>query len=129
MSEVLGREYVDGEIVVREGETGSSMFVVQDGRVEVFTERGGAESQLGVLERGAVFGEMAVFEREVRSATVRAIGRARILTVDRRTFLRRVHEDPTLALNILESMSQRVRRLGGQVAELERRLREAEGAP
>ena len=125
MSDFLGKEYADGEVVVREGESGDSMFVVQGGRVEVVKGEGPDETRMGVLERGAVFGEMAIFERERRSATVRALGPARILTVDRRTFLRRVHEDPTLALNILESLSRRVRRLSTQVRELESNRRAA----
>jgi CRP-like cAMP-binding protein len=128
MPDFLGREYADGEVVVREGETGDCMFVVQGGSVEVVKGEGADATRMGVLERGAVFGEMAIFERERRSATVRSLGGARILTVDRRTFLRRVHEDPTLALNILESMSRRIRGLNSKVNELERRLREEGGS-
>ena len=62
---------------------------------------------------------MAIFEREVRSATVRAVGEARILTVDRRTFLRRVQEDPSLAFNILRTMSGRIRELTEKLAQHE----------
>ena len=54
----------------------------------------------------------------VRSATVRAMGEVRVLTVDRRTFLARVHVDPTLALSILRSMSSRIRRLTVEVVAL-----------
>jgi CRP-like cAMP-binding protein len=55
----------------------------------------------------------------VRSATVRAVGEARILTVDRRTFLRRVQEDPSLAFNILRTMSGRIRELTEKLAQHE----------
>jgi CRP-like cAMP-binding protein len=69
---------------------------------------------------------MAIFERVVRSATVRARGRARVLTLDKRNFLRRIDEDPSLAFRIVETMSRRVRELSRQVAELRKGLAEKE---
>jgi CRP-like cAMP-binding protein len=54
----------------------------------------------------------------VRSATVKALGRARILTVDRKGFLRRVQEDPSLAFRVLQTMSGRIRELTDEVARL-----------
>jgi len=116
----LGRVYHDGEIVVRQGEVGDCMFTVQEGRLEVLAKQGdGAEVHIGVMEQGAIFGEMAIFEREVRSATVRAVGSARVLTIDKKTFLRRVQQDPSLAFNLVRMMSRRIRKLTMLVAELQ----------
>jgi CRP-like cAMP-binding protein len=112
----LGRVYHDGEIVVREGESGECMYVVQSGEVEVVTRRGDRELPLRVLGPGALIGEMSLFDREVRSATVRAKGEARLLTVDRESFLRRVHEDPSLAFNVVRTLARRVRELTGELA-------------
>lgn len=61
---------------------------------------------------------MAIFEKERRSATVRAIGTVRILTVDEKNFIRRVHEDPSLAYRMVEMMSHRIRELSTEVARL-----------
>jgi CRP-like cAMP-binding protein len=94
------------------------MYVVQAGQVEVVIEDEGGETTLSVLEPGDVFGEMALFSRSPRSATVRARGEARILTVDERGFLRRVHEDPSLAFRILEKLSERIDRLNREVLRL-----------
>jgi flavin-dependent dehydrogenase len=124
----LGRVYADGEVVIRQGDEGSCMYVIQEGSVEVLKEDDGREITLGVLREGDVFGDMAIFEREVRSASVRALGEARILTIDRQTFLRRLQEDPTIAYTILRSMGRRVRRLDAQVLELRGRLAEVGGA-
>jgi len=66
---------------------------------------------LAVMSEGDFFGEMALIEREVRSATVRALGGVRVLSVDKVTFLRRIHEDPSLAYRILQKMSRRIREL------------------
>jgi len=117
-SEGLGKAYRDGEIIVKQGEPGDCMFVVQAGRVEIFTESGGREVRLAVLGEGNVFGEMALFERESRCATARAMGAARVLTLDKKRFLRRVHEDPSLAFRILQMMSQRIRALNVELVRL-----------
>jgi CRP/FNR family transcriptional regulator, cyclic AMP receptor protein len=117
-SGALGREYQDGEIIVRQREAGDCMFVIQEGQVEVVGEREGEEVRLAVLDKSDFFGEMALFERDVRSATVRALGSARVLTLDRRTFLRRIQEDPSLAFRILEKMSRRIRELNEEVVRL-----------
>lgn len=107
----LGAEYNDGEVIVRQGELGDSMYVVQEGRVEVVQEKDGRDIKLAELEDGDFFGEMALFEKEVRSATVRALGSVRILTVDKRTLLRRIHEDPSLAFRVIEKLCKRLREL------------------
>jgi flavin-dependent dehydrogenase len=116
----LGKDYRDGEIIVRQGELGDCMYVIQEGHVEVLIESENHQVQLDILGKNEFFGEMAIFDREIRSATVRALGPARILTVDHKNLMRRIHEDPSLAYHLLQVMSDRVRRLGGEVAELKR---------
>ncbi|MCG6891962.1 MAG: cyclic nucleotide-binding domain-containing protein, partial [Desulfobacteraceae bacterium] len=87
----LGTRYADGEFIIRQDEIGDSMYVVQAGRVEVIQHSvGGGEQHLAFLETGDFFGEMAVFEKEVRSASVRAVGEARVLRVDKKMLLRRI---------------------------------------
>lgn len=125
---VLGREYADSAVVCRQGEPGDRMYVIQAGRATVFREEGGVEVVVGELKRGDVFGEMAIFDRQPRSATVRAKGAARILTLDKRAFLRQVHEDPSLAYRILESMSLRLRRLDVELSEI-RRVQQQDAVP
>jgi CRP-like cAMP-binding protein len=119
-SRALGRVYEDGEILVRQGEAGDCMFVIQEGEVEILAEEDDREVQLAVRGPGEMIGEMAIFEREVRSATVRARGRVRALTVNKKTFLRRVQEDPSLAFRIVQTMSSRMRDLNQEVARLKR---------
>ncbi len=114
----LGKVYQNGEIIVRQGEVESCMYVIQEGMVELFQERDGKEVHLEVLQEGDFFGETAIVEREVRSVSVRALGDTRVLTVDKKTFLRRVQEDPSLAFRILEKLSYRIRDLNTQIAQL-----------
>jgi len=114
----LGKVYQNGETIIRKGENGDCMYVVQEGCVEVVTNTDNQEVRLAILGKNEFFGEMAIFEHESRSATVRALGPARILTVDHKCFLRRIHEDPSLAYRMMEVMSNRVRNLTGEVAQL-----------
>ena len=114
----LGKLYQDGEAIVRQGEVGDCMYVIQEGQVEVVVEKDGEEVHLMVLDTGELFGEMAIVEREVRMATVRALGPTRVLTVDQKNFLRRIHEDPSLAWRVVQTMSRRIRELAAEVARL-----------
>jgi CRP/FNR family cyclic AMP-dependent transcriptional regulator len=113
----MGKVYHDGEEIVRQGQTGDCMYVVQSGQVEVIQQsENGKEQHLAFLESGDFFGEMSVFDKEVRSATVRSCGESRVLKVDKRTLLRRIKEDPLLAVNLLKTMSHRIRDLNTEVS-------------
>lgn len=112
----LGKVYASGECIIRQGDKGDCMYVVQAGTLEVTREENGKEVRIGVMKGGEIFGEMAIFEHEMRSATVRALGDARVLTVDKRTFLGRIQDDPALAFNLVKIMSGRIRMLTGELA-------------
>jgi CRP-like cAMP-binding protein len=112
----LGHSYADGETVVRQGEEGGCMFVIQSGQVEVVQTTGGNEQHLASLGAGDFFGEMSLFEKARRSATVRSVGTSKILTVDKKTLLRRISEDPLLAFNLLKVMSHRIRDLDSRLS-------------
>lgn len=111
----LGKVYGPGEVIVRRGEIGECMYVIQSGRAEVVTESDGMEFRLAELGEGDIFGEMALFEKEVRSATVRPLGEVRVLTVDKRLFLRKIHDDPSFAFRIMQRMSRRIRELNDKL--------------
>jgi CRP/FNR family cyclic AMP-dependent transcriptional regulator len=120
----LGRTYQSGEVIIRQGEKGDCMFVIQEGRVSVVKELEIGEVELAVRGPGEFFGEMALFENETRMATVRAVDKTRILTIDKKSFLRRVHEDPSLAYHLVQELSARIRQLSAEVERLERLLAE-----
>jgi CRP-like cAMP-binding protein len=111
----LGKRYENGQEIVHQGEPGNCMYVIQSGQVEVVRTQDGKEVRVAVRGEGDFFGEMAVFEHEVRMATVRALGPATILTVDKKGLLRRFQHDPSLAFRIVETMSKRIRELTEQV--------------
>ena len=114
----LGRLFQDGDIIIRQGEIGKCMYVIQEGQVEVFIQNGDKEVQLAILNEGEFFGEMALIDREVRTASVRARGLVRLITVDKKNFLRNIHEDPTIALRLAEVLIQRIRELNTEISRL-----------
>ena len=114
----LGRVYEDGEVIVRQGDVGDCMYVIQDGEVEIISEENEDEILIATRSDGDFIGEMAIFDRDVRSATIRAKGKVRILTVDKKNFMRRIHEDPSLAFRIVETMSHRLRELQAEYTRL-----------
>jgi len=115
----LGKVYKDGETIINQGLTGENFYVIQAGRVEVVQSTEQGEQHLIYLDTGESFGEMAIFEKEVRSATIRAVGEARVLKIDKKTLYRRIQEDPILAVNLMRKMAQRIRQLSAKLAALE----------
>jgi len=118
----LGKVYHDGDVIIRQGDVGDRMYVIQEGQVEIILESQGQENLLTVLDTGDFFGEMALFDKDVRSATVRALGEVKILTVDKKNLMRRFLEDPSLAFRLVETMSKRIRELQDKVAKQENEL-------
>jgi CRP/FNR family transcriptional regulator len=114
----LGKVYKDQEIIVKQGDPGDTMYVIQAGWVEVIRETEAGQVLLALRGEGEFFGEMAIFEGAVRSATVRAHGEARVLTIDKKNFLRRLHEDPSLGFHLSQAMSARIRELSAEVTRL-----------
>jgi CRP-like cAMP-binding protein len=114
----LGKTYNDGEVITRQGDVGDCMYVIQQGQVQVLVEKDGVETPLRIASEGEFMGEMAIFDREERSATLRAVGEARVLTIDKKNFLKRVHKDPSLAFRLVRTMSKRVRDLSDEITRL-----------
>lgn len=112
----LGTIYEDGEVLVRQGDVGDSMYVILEGEARVLMEKDGREVLLRTLGAGELFGEMAVFDRVVRSATVQAAGQVRALTLDKGNLMSRIQADPTLAFRIIQTMSGRIRELSAELA-------------
>jgi len=97
--------------VFRQGDSGDSLYVVAAGTLGVFVASPDGRSTLrvGTLTPGDLFGEMALFTGEPRSATIRAEVRSTILQLPRERFLALVVREPTISLTIAATLSQRLR--------------------
>jgi len=116
----LGRIYSDGEIIFREGDVGDAMYVIQSGKINITKKAASGELVIATLQSGEIFGDMALFDKLPRSATARASGNAKILTIDKKKLFSTISRDPTLVFKLLESMSQRIRKLDQELMTLKK---------
>jgi NADH dehydrogenase len=72
-----------GQDIIREGDVGNSLFIIQEGEVDVLKNENGTQRHVATLGRGQHFGEIAVFKSCPRTATVRARVHVRLLQVRR----------------------------------------------
>ncbi|MHC4489971.1 MAG: cyclic nucleotide-binding domain-containing protein [Planctomycetota bacterium] len=121
----LGKVYANDEIIFKEGDRGDEMFVIQSGRVKITKKTPTGDLLIATLEPGEIFGEMALFDKLSRSATAKADGETRVLSVDKKKLFTSISRDPMLVLNILESMSGRIRKLNEDLKGLRHQKLEA----
>ncbi len=111
----LGHLYLDGEVIIKQGTVGDCLYVIQQGEVEVVSERNNNEVIVAVLGEKEFFGEMALFEKDVRSCSVRAKGETKVLTLDKKGLYKTIQNDPSLAFRLLEKMSNRLREMDNKI--------------
>lgn len=102
------RRYAPDEIIVRIGDTTSSMFVVATGRVGVSIHGAGGESRkLAILPPGHSFGEISLLTGEPRMATVRALEESITVEIGKETLEPILRESPELATSFERVMDER----------------------
>ncbi|MFP4345954.1 MAG: Crp/Fnr family transcriptional regulator [Anaerolineales bacterium] len=109
-SESCERSFEAGELLFYQGDPGTTCYIITEGRVRIFlVGEDGRELSMRIMGPGEIFGEMALFEDEPRSANIEALGEVKVLELHRETFLRCLLHSPTLALRLLRSLSARLR--------------------
>jgi small-conductance mechanosensitive channel/CRP-like cAMP-binding protein len=115
--------YAPGELILRRGDPGDSMFIVCKGKVEVRlpASNGGAQ-QVAVLEKGSFFGEMALLTGEARTADVYALDEVEVLEIRKQCIQQLLIENETLA----ESLSSKIAERNAEIAEYARSMQDDE---
>jgi hypothetical protein len=107
---VAVRQFGAGEMLIREGEQGDSMFIVRSGKAEVFARTADGQTRhLRTYNRGDFTGEMALMTGEPRTASVRAITDVEVIEMDREGFARLFKEHPDAAAGIGDIITERNR--------------------
>jgi len=107
------QEFQSGEYVFREGEAGNRLYLIVEGEVRISrTIPGSGEEALAVLKPGALFGEMAVFDRSERSTDAISNGGTKALTIARADFEMVLDFNREIAYKVLWSV---VRLLSGRL--------------
>lgn len=99
--------FAPGEVVIRAGDQGSSMFVVHNGRVQVQISEGGKSRPVAVLSEGAFFGEMALFTGEPRTANVVALEETEVMEIGHGAMKHLFETNPDLAESISWTIAER----------------------
>jgi hypothetical protein len=112
------KRFASGAYIVRQGEQGGEMYVILQGSAQVIASHGEQRKALMQMQRGDVFGEMALVRQNVRTADVVAAEPVEVLAVDD-TFLRRLQlRYPRIAakvfLNLTRIVSDRLQRMTEQ---------------
>ena len=109
--ELRPRRYRRGESVFVTGDPGTSLCVVNAGRIKLaLTSNEGREVILDVLGPGEVFGELALLDGEPRSADAIAVEPTELLLLQRDEFVRFLRAQPDAAISLLGVLSRRIRR-------------------
>ncbi len=98
-------DYRPGDYIFHEGDDGDCMYVVLEGKVQITSGR----KKLSVLEKGDIFGDMALIDNSSRSANVTAITDCRIASIDAYAFRFLIQKVPDFALDMLMIMANRIR--------------------
>jgi CRP/FNR family cyclic AMP-dependent transcriptional regulator len=104
------REVATGTALFRAGDDGDAMFLIENGRVRIaVTDEDKKEIVLAELARGDFFGEMAIIDGKKRSADAIVAEDARLAVLSRENFLQFIHDNPTVALEMLSATFSRLR--------------------
>ena len=107
-SSMVERRFETGSALMRQGDDGDCLVVVQEGEVEVAVTFEGERHVLKRAGRGEVFGEMALLTREPRTASVIALTPVRVLALSVEDFLRLAKAEPALAEVLSRLTAQRL---------------------
>lgn len=106
---VLERQvFAAGQTLMKEGEEGYHAYMIQSGRVAVYTEKGGQRVDLAELGPNSIVGEIALILDEPRGATVEAIETTNVVVITREEYLRKVERADSTLKSILSLVSQRL---------------------
>jgi CRP-like cAMP-binding protein len=97
------------QVVFRQGDMGDRMYIIVGGKVAVVRETPSGDETLATLRPMDFFGEMAVFDNDVRSATVKAMTSAVLLVVHRERLNHLMGESEEIGLQVIRVLSSRLR--------------------
>ncbi len=116
------RTFYKNDSIFDEKDDGSSLYILVEGRVCIeirsLQKRMPLPKQIMIVKRGQIFGEMAFVERRFRSASARAKGNVRLISIPSGDFDKLMQENPSLGFKVMTNLarilSRRLRRMNDQ---------------
>ena len=113
---LIDRKYPKDAVVFEDGSMGDYMYVIQGGEVKVTKmSEDGREKILEILAEGEFFGEMALLDREPRSASVKTTRACTLLALSRQDFLGLLRQNPDISLEMIRELARRLRETDEQI--------------
>ena len=98
--------FLKDEEIFQEGEPGDSMYCIIDGSVSVFNQK----KEIAILKTGECFGEMALFDQEPRSSSIRAVTDTAVLKIDEESFYELIAGNIEIIQGVVKVLSKRLRK-------------------
>ena len=107
---VADKKYKKGELIFADGDDGIGFYIVISGRVKVYkVSPDGKEQIMHIFGPGQPFAEVPVFEGSRYPANAGAMEPSRLFFFPKKAFVELIHANPSLAMNMLASLSQRLK--------------------
>jgi len=118
----LQRSYRPGDLIFYEGDPWDGVYCIQSGKVSIFKTQGDKTVELAQLGQGALIGELGLFGKSRRDASVKALERTEILVISLQMFEEQMNRVPPWMVNLFKILSQRLRTTNEKLVETTRRL-------
>lgn len=113
---LIDRKFPKDAIIFEEGSLGDYMYLIREGQVKVTKmSEDGREKILEIFNAGDFFGDMALLEREPRSASVKTTRPCVLLALSRQDFLGLLRQNPEISMGIMCELSRRLRETDEQI--------------
>jgi len=108
------QHFAAGEELIHQGDEADHVFIIIEGHAEVYVDG----HKVGDVQKDEIFGAMAVFTHERRSATVLASEPCTVMVIPKEQFLSLMQSNPRIAHSLIESMARRIDLLNKEVTQL-----------
>lgn len=108
------QHYAAGEELIHQGDEADNVFIIVEGHAEAFVDG----HRVGDVQKDEIFGAMAVFTGEQRSATVIASEPCTVMVIPKEQFISLMHSNPRIAHSLIESLARRIHLLNQEVTQL-----------
>ena len=116
---VRRRTFRSGEVIFHRDDPGQVLYIIKEGKVKIcLISPDGQEISLVVFGKGEYFGELALLDGLPRSADAIALEKVECYTLQRSDFHKAIMKNPKISIQVLEILSQRLRRTDQQVEDL-----------
>lgn len=108
------QHFAAGEELIHQGDAADHVFIIIEGHADAYVDG----HKVGDVQKDEIFGAMAVFTREKRSATVLATEPCTVMVIPKEQFLGLMQSNPRIAHSLIESMARRIDLLNKEVTQL-----------